>query len=93
MAIEKGLYAAPRGIDEEMQGLEGLDPSALSGLPPPDVEIDILTGEETKPEITILEDGSVEITLNPSAESDEEVEFSANLAEHMDEGELQSLAQ
>ena len=39
-----------------------------------------------------LEDGAVEIDLGGGDQANEDVEFDANLAEHMDEGELQKLA-
>jgi hypothetical protein len=39
-----------------------------------------------------LEDGEVEIDLGGAVEAGSEVEFDANLAEHMDEGELQKIA-
>jgi hypothetical protein len=74
MAIEKGLYAAPIGMDEEM-------------LDAPESELEI---EIVNPDMVTLADGSVEITLIPGKDVDDE--FSANLAEEMDEGELQSLA-
>ena len=74
MAIEKGLYSAPMGIDEEMMD-----------APESELEIEIVN-----PDMVTLEDGSVEITLIPGKEVDDE--FDANLAEEMDEGELESLA-
>ena len=39
-----------------------------------------------------LEDGAVEISIGGGAQEGDDVEFDANLAEHMDEGELQKLA-
>jgi len=70
--MEKGLYAAPLGMeDQEEQGLE----------------ISIVD-----PKMVTLDDGSVEITLIPDAKEDDDGEFSANLAETIDDGELQSLA-
>jgi hypothetical protein len=52
------------------------------------IEIDIVN-----PEMVTLDDGSVEITLIPDAkEIDDEVDFDANLAEHLDESVLASLA-
>lgn len=74
MAIEKGLYAAPMGMDEEM-------------LDAPESELEI---EIVNPDMVTLDDGSVEITIIPGKEIDDE--FNANLAEEMDEGELESLA-
>ena len=52
----------------------------------PDLEISI-----EDPEAVTLADGSMEITLMPSAEGKAET-FDANLAEFMDDGELQSIA-
>jgi hypothetical protein len=74
MGIEKGLYAAPMGMDEEM-------------LDAPESELEI---EIVNPDMVTLADGSVEITLIPGKDVDDD--FNANLAEEMDEGELQSLA-
>ena len=70
--MEKGLYAAPLGIDDQEE-------EAL--------EIDIVN-----PDMVTLSDGSVEITLIPEKESEEESEFNENIAEILDDGELQSLA-
>jgi hypothetical protein len=74
MAIEKGLYSAPTGIDEEMMD-----------APEQELEIEIVN-----PDMVTLDDGSVEITIIPGKEVDDE--FNANLAEELDEGELQSIA-
>lgn len=71
--IDKGLYAAPKGIDELGEAEEAL-------------EIDIVN-----PDMVTLDDGSVEITIVPGEEMDEEG-FSDNLAEYMDEGTLATLA-
>jgi len=56
-----------------------------------DQEDDALEITIVDPKMVTLDDGSVEITLIPE---DEEVddEFSANLAETLDDGDLQSLA-
>jgi len=78
MAIEKGLYAAPEGMDEDM--LEGEETEV--GL-----EIEVVD-----PEMVMLDDGSVEITLIPSEGLDEPTEFGANLAEFMEENALNMLA-
>ena len=64
MAIEKGLYAAPEGIDDELE-MEG--ESAL--------EIEIVD-----PEMITMSDGSVEITLIPDANITDTMSFDANLA-------------
>jgi len=81
MAIEKGLYAAPMGLDEELQGgLSGVEEMDTSSL-----EIEIID-----PEAVTLSDGSMEITLVPDAMSP--MEFDSNLAEMLDEGILSNLA-
>lgn len=72
-------------IDKSLyQAPVGLD--ALANLEEPALEIEI-----DNPERVTLDDGSVEITLIPDTGADG-TEFDANLAEHMDSGELQSLA-
>tara|TARA_R100001463_G_scaffold1206_3_gene5357 strand:- start:10213 stop:12672 length:2460 start_codon:yes stop_codon:yes gene_type:complete len=74
MAIEKGLYAAPEGIDvgeEEEASLE--------------IEI-------VDPEMVTLDDGSVEITIIPDADMGDMMPFDANLAEGMEESDLNELA-
>jgi len=76
MAIEKGLYAAPEGIDDELE-MEG--ETAL--------EIEIVD-----PEMVTMSDGSVEITLIPDADISDVMSFDANLAEVLDEGQLNELA-
>ena len=78
MAIEKGLYQAPAGMDEEMP--EG-------DMPQADLEIEIVD-----PEMVTLDDGSVEITIIPGQESGD-MSFDGNLAEAMEEGDLASLAE
>ena len=72
MAISKGLYAAPQGLEELMPEGE------------PDIEIEI----EDPEEVNIGLDG-IEINLKPEKETADT--FDANLAEYMDEGELDSL--
>jgi len=77
MAIEKGMYAAPMGLDEDIE--EGMG----EGL-----EIEIVN-----PDMVTLDDGSVEITIIPGEEGgDDDDDFDANIAESMDEGELNKLA-
>ena len=76
MAIEKGLYAAPEGIDDELE-MEG--ETAL--------EIEIVD-----PEMVTMSDGSVEITLIPDADISDVMSFDANLAEALDDGQLNELA-
>lgn len=64
-------------------------PTGLSALEAEDV--DALAIEIENPDSVTLSDGSMEIILRPE-EMTEEGEFEANLAESMDEGELNALA-
>jgi hypothetical protein len=73
MAIEKGLYQAPMGMDNE-----------------PTMEDAALSIEIENPDSVTLDDGSMEITLQPGKEQDDE--FNDNLAEDMDEGQLTELS-
>ena len=75
MAIEKGLYSAP-------QGLEALD-EMNQGQPELEIEI------EDPESVTIGIDGVPIIEIESGEDEDN---FDANLAEEMDETELQSLA-
>ncbi len=79
MAIEKGLYAAPEGLDGVMEFEEG--ESA-------ELEIEIVD-----PEMVTLSDGSMEITIIPDANEVDLMAFDANLAEGLDENTLQGLSQ
>jgi hypothetical protein len=83
MAIEKGLYAAPEGIDDLLEG-EIMDDALEGGA----LEIEIVD-----PEMVTLSDGSMEITLIPDANEVDLMAFDANLAEALDDNELQGLAQ
>ena len=74
MAMEKGLYSAPEGLD-------------TLGESEPAVEIEIADG----PEISMMDDGSVEVVFEPEDETGEG-EFGENLAESLDEGYLQTLS-
>ena len=76
MAIEKGLYAAPQGLEADFDAFDE------------EVELEI---EVVDPESVTLADGSMEITLVPD-DDDDMSEFGANLAELMDEGELNTLS-
>ena len=78
MAIEKGLYAAPLGLDS---GLDDVEEMEL-----PDLEIEVVD-----PEAVTLSDGSMEVTIIPGNELDV-VDFDANLAEFMDDTDVQKLA-
>ena len=77
MAIEKGLYAAPEGIDGEL--MDSDDDAAL--------EIEIVN-----PDMVTLDDGSVEITIIPGAEPSDMGGFDTNLAETLEESVLNELA-
>jgi len=79
--IDKSVYQAPLGIDAGLG--EGLDEM---GGDMPAIEIEI----ENPDGVRVGIDG-VEIDLMPEDDKGE-IEFDANLAEHMDEGELESLA-
>jgi len=78
MAIEKGLYAAPQGMEGELLSEEG-----EQGL-----EIEIVNHE-----MVTLDDGSVEITLVPGADMEGEMSFDMNLADVLDESDLNELSQ
>ena len=78
MAIEKGLYSAPLGMDEDITDMEEMEV--------PDLEIEIVD-----PEAVTLSDGGMEITIIPGNEMDF-TEFGMNLAEVLDEGHLNSLS-
>ena len=77
MAIERGLYASPLG----MSGLDGVEEMEI-----PEMEIEIVD-----PEAVTLSDGSMEITLIPGMNADMGA-FDSNLAESMDEKELNLLS-
>ena len=81
MGIEKSIYAAPKGIEEDIEeGMEG-------ELVEQELEIEIVD-----PEMVTLSDGSVEITLIPENNSVGMMSFDANLAEELEEDYLSSLA-
>ena len=77
MAIEKGVYSAPQGLDEEAPELEGAE----------ELEIEIVD-----PEAVTLSDGSMEITIIPDPEISDFTEFGMNLAEVLDESHLNELS-
>jgi hypothetical protein len=74
MAIEKGLYQAPVGIEEEAALMEG-----------PELEIEVVDPEAVRVGI----DGETILEIEEAEE--EEDDFYANLAENMEENELQSM--
>ena len=73
MAIDKALYQAPKGIEEDAEMLMG----------EPDIEIEI-----EDPESVSIKAGGLEIVIDPDKEGPD---FYANLAEEIDESELESM--
>ena len=80
MAIEKGLYGMPEGIEGELMG----EPDAM-------VEMAIVT-EGDLPVMVELEDGSVEISFGEEIEEIDAAPFDANLAEYLDDRQLQEVS-
>lgn len=81
MAIEKSLNQAPLGMGEE-------DMMGLGALGEPDIEIEI-----EDPERVSIEAGGVEIELEKVQGGGEGInEFTANLAEFLDEGEVNEIS-
>jgi hypothetical protein len=78
MAIEKGIFSAPLGLDEDLTDVEEIEI--------PEVEIEIVD-----PAAVTLSDGGMEVTIIPGTEADF-TEFGANLAEIMDESDLAALS-
>ena len=78
-SMSPGLYQAPKGLDEEAEGIEG-------------VEVEIEAPGLGEVEIIENPDGTVEVNLEGAESENEEGEFGDNLAEFMDEGTLQKLA-
>lgn len=77
MAIEKGLYEAPEGLDE------------IEDMEDQDIDLEI---EVVDPEAVTLSDGSMEITLIPDANIADLADFDANLAEMLDDTQLNILS-
>jgi hypothetical protein len=78
MAIEKGIYAAPEGIEDvEAKKVAGEE----------ELEIEIVD-----PEMVTLSDGSMEITIIPGGDEIDLMAFDANLVEVLDEGLLNELS-
>lgn len=87
MAIEKGLYGMPEGIDGELamgEMGEEMTPDAM-------IEMAITTDEDM-PVMIELEDGSVEVTFGEENEDIDSAPFDANLAEYLDDGKLKEIA-
>ena len=76
MAIEKGLYEMPEGI-EEMGEADAI--IAIDGMSDEGVEV-------------VLEDGSVEITFGEEIEEIDAAPFDANLADYLEDGQLQEVS-
>ena len=72
--VDKSVYQAPMGLDQD----------------PQNPETDALSIEIEDPESVTLDDGSMEITIVPGKEQDDE--FNDNLAEDMSEAELTELS-
>ena len=83
MAIEKGLYGMPEGIDGELMGEMG-QPDAM-------IEMDIVTSEDT-PIMIELEDGGVEINFGEENENIDAAPFDANLADYLEDSQLQEIS-
>ena len=73
--VDKSVYQAPMGLDQD----------------PQNPETEALSIEIENPESVTLDDGSMEITITPGKEVDDD-EFNVNLAEDMDEGQLTELS-
>lgn len=76
MAIEKGLYEMPEGI-EDMGEADAI--IAIDGMSDEGVEV-------------VLEDGSVEITFGEENENIDDAPFDANLADYLEDGQLQEVS-
>ena len=76
MAIERGLYELPEGMDEAVE-VETV------------VEMDVMSDG---PVVVELEDGSVEITFGEEAGDVDSAPFDANLAEYLDDQALTKIA-
>jgi len=82
MAIDRGLYSAPEGLEDE----------ATVGIEIGDEEGAEFEVEIVDPEVVTLDDGSMEITIVPDAGIDDVTEFDANLAEFLEDNQLNTLA-
>ena len=72
--VDKSIYQAPMGLDQD----------------PQNPETEALSIEIENPDSVTLDDGSMEITITPGKEVDDE--FNVNLAEEMNEGQLTELS-
>jgi len=76
MAIERGLYELPDGI-EDMEESEAM------------IAVDVMSDDGVE---VVLEDGSVEITFGEEAGDVDSAPFDANLAEYLDDQALTKIA-
>ena len=83
MAIEKGLYGMPEGIDEALAQNMG-EPDAV-------IEMAIATDEDM-PVMVELEDGSVEISFGEEIEEIDAAPFDANLADYLEDNQLEEIS-
>ena len=83
MAIEKGLYGMPEGIDEALAQNMG-EPDAV-------IEMAIATDEDM-PVMVELEDGSVEISFGEEVEEIDAAPFDANLADYLEDSQLEEIS-
>ena len=83
MAIEKGLYGMPEGIDEALAQNMG-EPDAV-------IEMAIATDEDM-PVMLELEDGSVEISFGEEVEEIDAAPFDANLADYLEDNQLEEIS-
>ena len=70
-----------KGLYSAPQGLDSLGES-----------IEVITDEETPTTVNMLPDGGAEIIIGEAEDEADETDFECNLAEHIDEGVLNSLA-
>ena len=84
MAIEKGLYGMPEGMDDVNETNEMGEPDAMVGIE--------VVSEEDLPVMVELEDGSVEISFGEEIEEIDMAPFDANLVDYLDDQQLQSIS-
>jgi len=86
--MSKGLYQAPRGIDDNA---DDMGPESGMGM---ELDMEIIMPDDMGANITELPDGSVEVDLDPDSKQrdNDDGEFGENLAEFIDEGALQMMA-
>ena len=81
MAIEKGLYGMPEGIEGELMGAMG-QPDAV-------IEMDIMSDA---PVMIELDDGGVELSFGEEIEEIDAAPFDANLADYLEDGQLEEIS-